>query len=239
MSRKSLKVLKKEISNKITTINKALPKRVDPAFISHIAKIPYKVYELNASLLWRGYELAEVSLDTLNKNNIASGFLLTRALVETSAMLYYTELQIGKVIAENNINLFDNKIMKLLLGSRNEVTNIDSLNILTIIDTIDKELEEIKIKNYGFRKSYDSLSEFAHPNWQGTHGLYGKINFDDLYTDYGKNINNIESVSVAYYSINASLEMLLVAYNNILDYNENLVNICENDINKSIFLRFC
>ena len=58
--------------------------------------------------------------------------------------------------------------MKTTMGSRDKSTPHEPYNILTAVDKVDKEFD-------GLRQMYDCLSEFAHPNWSGTLGTYGRF----------------------------------------------------------------
>jgi len=89
MDEKELIRLKEDIKGKLSELKNILPERVDPAFISHKSKIPYKIFEARASLLWRSYELGINAFQLLNTNNVASGILLTRGYIETLSMSYY------------------------------------------------------------------------------------------------------------------------------------------------------
>jgi len=55
------------------------------------------------------------------------------------------------------------------------------VNVMTFVDYVDKEI-------VGFRSQYDSLSEFAHPNWAGTSLLYAKPDAAKGWIDFGVNI---------------------------------------------------
>lgn len=58
--------------------------------------------------------------------------------------------------------------MKGLVGSKDGTTKIESHNILTAVDRLDKEF-------IGLRRMYDTLCEFTHPNWSGCMGSYSKL----------------------------------------------------------------
>jgi hypothetical protein len=56
-------------------------------------------------------------------------------------------------------------LMRMLAGSRLWDDGPKALQILSCIDRMDKKVP-------GVRKSYDVLSEIAHPNWRGVFGMY-------------------------------------------------------------------
>lgn len=227
MNDNELKETKREIRKHLKELKKILPKRVDPAFISHKSKIPYKMLDARASLLWRSFEMSENAYQSLNNHNIASGILLARGLVETSSILWHLNKKVALAITNKDIDEFDSNVMNILLGSRNDITEIKAVNILTIIDKIDNEFE-------GYKFNYNLLSEYAHPNWSGTHGLYAKINHTEFYTDYGNNIRNDKIYHVGFRAIQISLVMVEHAYRTISDSTDEFISICEINLDKKI-----
>ena len=218
--------LEKDIKNKLNELKKILPARVDPAFISHKSKIPYKIFDARASLLWRSYELGVNAFELLNTNNIASGILLTRGYIETLSMSYYLHEKIKNLIENNKVTEFDDTLMSILLGSRNQTTELKSINILTMIDKMDKKFS-------GYRFNYDLLSEYAHPNYSGTHGLFGRINYEEIYTDYGNNIKNEKILFLGLKILYISIEMMIDISMDIYDLSEEFIKICDKDIDKN------
>ncbi|WP_455756466.1 hypothetical protein [Sulfurimonas sp.] len=225
MDKEELTKIKKQIREHLKELKKVLPQRVDPAFISHKSKVPYKMADALGSLLWRSFELAETAYQSLQKNNIASGILLVRALMETTSMLFYLNSKMKSTIKDKDIDEFDDKIMRILLGSKNKVTEIESINILTTIDKTNKKYDT-------YRWLYDLLSEYAHPNWLGTHGLYAKIFPNKFYTDYGKNIRNTNIVDSGYSSLLLSLMITVSTYEEIGDISDEFVKLCNENIDK-------
>ena len=56
-----------------------------------------------------------------------------------------------------------------------------AVNIQTCADKVDKVIP-------GFRAGYDSLSEFAHPNWVGVTGLFSEIDKPNFVTHFGRGL---------------------------------------------------
>lgn len=127
-----------------------------------------KALSLRAGLMYRAYELAFTSHNCATTKNIASSKLLTRALFETTSVLGYLYYKIIAFIKDKDMESFHAVIMNMFLGSRYSTDSYTSINILTMIDKIDKKFP-------GYRDSYDLLSEYSHPNFLGTCGLYGEL----------------------------------------------------------------
>lgn len=227
LDKEKLTKIKKQIREHLKELKKVLPQRIDPAFISHKSKVPYKMADALGSLLWRSFELAETAYQSLQKNNIASGILLVRASMETTSVLFYLYSKMESTIKDKNVAEFDDKIMRILLGSKNKVTAIESISVLTTIDKTNK-----KYDNY--RWLYDLLSEYAHPNWLGTHGLYAKVSPSEIYTDYGKNIRNGNIVDSGYSSLLSSLMITVSTYEKIGNIADEFIKICNEDIDKQL-----
>ncbi len=224
LNMKSSIELNKSIEKELKRLERRLPKRIDPAFISHKSKVPYKMADAFSSLLWRSHELGSTALRSINDNNIASGILLTRGLIETVSVAWYLYKKVENVVETKKIDKFDDTVMKILLGSRNGNTTIKSINILTMIDKVDQEINI-------FRSNYDLLSEFAHPNWDGTHGLYAKMDHNQIYTDYGQNINKdkLDVSIMGLHSIHGALLIIYQSYLGILKIRYKFRDICDND----------
>ena len=79
--------------------------------------------------------------------------------------------RITRFLKDHKTGELDDFLMRSLVGARNNPELPTSINILTLVDRVEKTMP-------GFRSSYDSLCECAHPNWAGTLGAYGEIDRD-------------------------------------------------------------
>jgi len=123
---------------------------------------------LCVALLFRILDLSDCSLGLFKANRKPPAFTLLRSALETAALIYSIGSRTNDVCVTKNLNEYRDYIVKCLLGSRNESTPVDSLNVLTCVDKVDKEFN-------GFKTVYDFLCEYAHPNCAGTSRNYGKI----------------------------------------------------------------
>ncbi len=217
-----------ECLEKVASFKDSLPSRVDPASISHKAKIPFNVLTYRESLLHRVTELADSATELFCLPNKAiSGIILTRAVQETMALLYVLHLKITKVISSKNLGDFHEYLMTNTFGYRTD--GDDDLptipNILGAIDKVDKVLEG------SFRKSYESLSEYCHPNCAGVHSSYVKIDKENVWADIGST-HTSKSVEPIIGTLLASLELFEHYYNQISPMMNEFIEICENDLEK-------
>ena len=83
------------------------PPRVDPATISTKAKIPFKALCIREVLLYRVSELAEVALMCYQQNQLVAAATLTRALLESVALLYWLYKELTAAVAEKSTGKID------------------------------------------------------------------------------------------------------------------------------------
>jgi len=205
----------------------ALVREVDPASISTISKIPFKILLARETLLYRAVDLGEASCMCFKENNIVSGACLSRAFQETIAVLFYVNRKSKKAILDKDLHHLDEYTMKVLMGSKDDKSRPDPVNILTMIDRIDKEIPK-------FRAIYDKLSEIAHPNWHGTLGIYSSRDKERLMTTLGTNIR-LENITrgQGVSALIAGLEVLVFVYDEFAKFLPQLIQICENDIEQN------
>ena len=99
----------------------------------------------------------------------------------------------------------------MIVGWKNGRETSEVVSVLTLINHMEKKIA-------GARQSYDSLSEFTHPNWSGASGLFSEIDWEHHVTRFGKNANRTESTrQVAVNLLAASLELFCHSYNKISD----------------------
>lgn len=165
----------RELSDRIAA---CLPQKIEAAALTLNSKIPFKALSLREVLICRISELASVSIQLYEDRKLVSAFIITRAIVETAAFTYWLHHQLSSFFSHKNPAQLDQFLMRVLVGSRDKTTPVESCNVLTAIDKLDKEYQ-------WFRKGYDRLCEFTHPNWGGLLGTYGRINHDKYELELG------------------------------------------------------
>lgn len=211
---------------KVKSFKSCLPDRVDPANICHKAKIPFNVLTYRESLLHRITELADSATEMFSKKDKAvSAIILTRAAQETFALLYVLHLNMSKVINSKQLDEFHDYLLTNTFGYRTEGDdNLPTMpNILGAIDKVDKTL------GGHFRRSYESLSEYCHPNCAGVHSSYVKVDKENIWADIGST-HTRESVEPLIGNLLATLELFELYYNKISPIMPEFISICENDI---------
>ena len=157
------------------------PKEIDVKSMGGYESVVAKFMLARAGLLHRALELATSADNSISNQQVVSSSLLIRALFETVSVfgfMYFKMLDFNKT---KNIQEFETSITKILYGSRNETTEYTSINILSMVDKIDKVYPN-------YRATYDKLSEFSHPNYTGASLLYGTLQEKEIVT-----YNNLSS----------------------------------------------
>ena len=186
-------------------VNRNLTDKIEAASLSHNSKLPFKALSLKELLIYRIADLSEVTLQLYEDKKLVSAIILTRSVFETSSILYWLRKRLVSAVETQELGNIDEFFMKHLFGTAEDFIPVDRYNVLTAIDHVDKDIEN-------YRKSYDSLSEFAHPNWPGLMGAYGKADRKKYTLHLGKGIGEIPII-VALPLFAGSLKMAVFVYN--------------------------
>jgi hypothetical protein len=143
-----------------------LPSDVSREELSMISKTAPKAYAIHAGLLHRTADLAEAAIGLYKRLENLPAHVLTRSVLETSALLYYFWCTLEKAVESKEAKEADDILMRMVFGARNTEEEMQAVNILTAVDTLDKDAR-------GVRAMYDYLCEVAHPSWMGNVGHYG------------------------------------------------------------------
>lgn len=99
--------------------------------------------------------------------------ILLRSGFETLAILIYLNQLIQQVLdGRFSFHAFGQRTSVLLLGSRDGSTDLQSLNIVTILQKCDTRYP-------GIENLYANLSESAHPNYEGMVVGYSRVDHDE------------------------------------------------------------
>jgi len=213
--------LLREARTRVKQLTHNLPGVVDPAAVSLKAKIPFKVVLYRETLIWRTEEFARCACDLYQRDDIGSAIVLTRAVTENAAAAWYLMQLIEDTNRLSHVADLDDRVMRLLMGSRSIGGLPHALNVKSMLAKAEKSIP-------GISSNYDSLSEFAHPNWSGTSGLYSKINRDEVVAHLGKHLRSTKApLELGLNSLIGALVMFEHAYNSITDHMPNFISTCE------------
>jgi hypothetical protein len=137
-------------------------------------KAMFRSITLRETLLYRAHDLLTQSLKLHQQGYTLGARILLRSAFETTAVLIYLNQMTDKVLkSELDFHDFSLKSEMLLGGSKDGSTDLDNVNIMTCLKHADKRYE-------GILKLYGSLSETAHPSFEGMMRGYVVIDHDEM-----------------------------------------------------------
>jgi hypothetical protein len=141
-------------------------------------KAIYRCLVLRETVNWRTYDLTSQAHFLFNAKHILGSRILIRSAIETIALIIHLNQLIAKVISnELDFHEFDQKTRKLLLGSRDGSTKHSLISVITILEHCEKKYKDIS-------SIYATLSECAHPNYEGVCFGYSKIDYENNSTHF-------------------------------------------------------
>lgn len=204
-----------EVDEWLTNVAANLPESISAVALGVRDKAPYKALAVREALIWRTEELARCSLQSLKVDDLAAAVLLVRSVLECTALM----ARLAQICFERTgyaPGELDAMLTKMWMGWKSQKDDAlpVAFNILTMIDHLDK-----RIGGGVFRRSYDLMSEFAHPNWSGVAGLYSRNDVPNFATHFGKFTDRRESTRAqAVLALSASVAVFNLDYNNMADY---------------------
>lgn len=153
-------------------MSQSLPEFIEVAALGVRSKAPYQLLVVREALIWRTEELARNAQNSLQSDDFAVAAILTRSITENAALIWKLK-DILEKRADKSSEELNTALMRALAGSTTLEKAPDPYNVLSCLDSLNKTIE-------GARQTYESLSEFAHPNWRGVMGLYSKTDDDKL-----------------------------------------------------------
>ena len=194
----------------VDNIAENLPVKVDGRATTGNSKIPFKILVLRETLACRVFDLASVALQLYDAGKIIPAFIMSRAVVETTSLMFSLHKHVAVFNEDHNVNKLNEFLVKAMMGSRNDCTPIDNENILKSIDRVDKEFK-------GLRGMYEALCEFTHPNWSGVLGAYGSIDQENCRLILG-NKDNAKKIGIGFAPFVQSLIIFSEYYNGLAEH---------------------
>jgi hypothetical protein len=124
-------------------------------------------------------ELIESAHHLYRSDLLIGSIVVARAAQETLSIMWFLNLKLQKLADTKDIARFTKTMQQLILGWCEDPEFPEKVNVLTCIDAVDKRL------GGKFRRHYDMLSEYSHPNYSGTMGAFGKPNHASLEVEIG------------------------------------------------------
>lgn len=211
------------IKNNLDEFRKCLPGSVTAATEPFMPKVTFKLAVYREALLWRTIELGDGAVAGFEAKNLLSAIILTRCVQESAAAVFHFAETLQRHIRANTAIKLNESAMKMLLGSRVTEREFESINILTLVDKVDKEIP-------GFRGNYDQMSEFLHPNFNGVALLFSNPQ-NEYDVDFGRYVRGYENNrSAGLTSLKTGLMIFNHYYNVSSELLYKIVDICQRDL---------
>jgi len=169
---------------RVENIRAHLPSSISAVALGVRSKAPYLLLVARAAMIWRTEELARCACEMLERDDLAAGILLTRAVTESAAFVWRLK-QFLETRHQYRLEDLQNNFARMLFGEKNSEPDLpESFNINTLIPHLAQEKQLP-----GIGDAYDHLSRFAHPNWSGVSGLFA-VNEPLAYTTtFGRGVD--------------------------------------------------
>jgi len=206
----------KKISKVLEVWNKSLVSEISLGSLysrnptAHKWKVTYRSIVLRELTFWRVTDLLNQILILVENGHILGARILLRSIIETVGILVYIN-QKTQAVTSHEIQLEElSKITtKLMLGSKNSSTTIQSINVTHTI------LEKWCKKKYpNMVKLYYELCESAHPNYEGVCNGYSYVNENDYQTVFENRWNELHENNLEDFTLDV-MRVFDEEYNNI------------------------
>ena len=173
-----------------------------PAFDDQtiLPKVCWKIECYLQGIICRTVSLCDAGKCCWNASNLLGATIIGRAVIETAAVSFCFCHEIDSGVQAKSLSAIDNAVMNVTFASKHSsLKDImrDVPSVMSSIDRLDKFLFGRDKQNHAVRNVYEFASEFAHPNWVGTVGLFGRID-KDKYTQYFSDDDTIANRVAAY-----------------------------------------
>ena len=190
-----------------------LPIEADPLSFSKLnSKLPYVALCYREAQFFRIEELARGFIESADRRDAVVSILTARAITESVSGVWYLQRQVLQAIDDKlSPDDLHRKLVKLLTGRRTSESEKQAVQVLNFVDSVEKEVP-------GFRKRYELLSEYSHPNWDGALGLFGRRDEGTHITYFGRREERIAgAITLALNSFIGSVGIFLNIYNDLGD----------------------
>jgi hypothetical protein len=218
----SVDALISDVEKHLQTFERSLPRRIDPIALSR-SKLPFRALACREVLIWRVTELGRTALENVHADRLVAAILLTRAAIETTAALWYLSTKLNIALKTGNIGDLDSDLAKLSAGTRNWKDEgwPEAFNVLKFVDCAEKTFS-------GFRYAYDALSEYSHPNYLGTTGLYSRTDHKEILIDFGPDAARLKYPKyICALNLSVALRIFEDTYGKLADLMPAFIALCE------------
>lgn len=140
------------------------------------------------SVLQRIIELTESTYTLYLSKQYLAAVITARSCQESIAVLNFINVKLVTFSRTKDLRHLVNTLERLTFGFSDDNEFPEKISIMNCIDSVDKTL------GGQFRQHYNLLSEYAHPNYLGTFGSFGKPDYESLDIVISPNKDMIETM---------------------------------------------
>lgn len=175
----------KEVHEILTNLKRELVQHLKPLETITTQTQLLRLFDIwKQTSLWRMIDLAEASCQMFQEGRLVPGCTLTRSVFESIANLYYVHKKMLNFTENHDPEAIRDLLMNFVFGAKDTDTMKTPVNILTLIQHLDKEFK-------GFSAAYAHLCEYAHPNMKSGFGSFADLKRDSLELKLGMNPKNL------------------------------------------------
>lgn len=177
--------------------------------VAHKWKATYRITVLRELTFWRIADILKQMSLLVRNDHLLGARILLRSMIETVGILIYLNLKMKSVVdGKTKFDDFSKITAQLMLGSKNDATNLNAINIITILNKhCEKQYE-------GISEIYANLSESAHPNYDGVCNGYSHIDEEEYTTHFANQFSEQYSGNIEEFAI-AVIKIFEEEYNNV------------------------
>lgn len=178
---------------------------------------------LRESIFHRITELAESAYESCIKDKLISAIILTRAIMETEAFFDFFSDKLEGATDSKNTDLNDFLTIAFRgvhKDTAKELGRESAPNTLKYIDNMDKKIPF-------YRKQFEFLSEFSHPNSAGVSRSFSKIDHENQKIIFGANREKLD-INFVIKQLITSLDWFMLEYDRSAELLEKLATNFDN-----------
>jgi hypothetical protein len=217
-----------EIRGRLDRLEASRQSRLDARDLGTRSQLPFYALYCREIWMWRVVELGRDAFNCFENEDFVSAMVLTRAAMETTAALWTLRAKLEKALKLGSVNISElgTYLAQLRVGQGKAVARPDdpkAVNVMDFVRAVEKDCE-------GFEHQYDRLSEFAHPNWSGTTGLYSRFDHDEVLAEFGRNIRGGEGTKgIGLTNLSVALLFFEHTYNRLTGLMPAFIELCERE----------
>lgn len=152
---------------------------------AHKWKVTYRTIILRELVSWRFVDLLQQAILLEKSKGFVGSRILIRSAIETLSVLIYCVRKMENIVRTGEgFHEYGQKTVNLLLGSRDQRTKHNAINVLEVTKLASKQYPELQ-------KAYDELSETAHPNFEGMMNMYSIVSDRGMNTKFTNDASQI------------------------------------------------